>query len=681
MAKQYRAFISYSHQDERWAKWLQRSLEHYRIPERLKRQHAGEEPLPGRLHPIFRDRDELASSSDLSESIRSAMRDSHALIIICSPAAAHSKWVNEEIRYFQSLGRSERIYCLLVEGRPERDRPDCAFPPALLHDDSDQRLPDPLAADVGNNADGKRDAMLKIAAGLLGVGIDDLKQRDAQRRLRARGAVTAASLVIMLITVGFAISAHLARTEADIRRAQAEGLISFMLGDLRAKLEPVGRLDLLDAVGDEAMNYFALLDKRGTEQEVYSRAMALRQIGEVRFRQGHLASAQEAFEESRDVNEALFKSAPENSTYLFELGQAEFWVGYAALEQSNLEQTEVSFTKYMEYSSQLLSREPDNTDYRLELSYAHSNLGTVALENGDPQIALRHFQQSTSLDEKLVAADPENLYLKHQLGNGYSWVGAAQLELGHLEESESAYQAALDSLSDLHDTGENRLFTEHYGQNAYHLGNVHMHQGELKEAEFHFRRAIEIFNELEAFDPDNAIWRSDRGISAYHLAELFMLTAREVAAQDQLARALADFEQIVAADPGDFRVVERLALAERLLALTMLDKSVEQALELSDRAQSRMLGILAEETVKTRTILNASIVAETHGRILWRSGNEESAVSTWERALALLTSHDQFRLTQVAVERQIIQHLRGEDTASRQTTQLADAGFKDPRFR
>lgn len=485
----------------------------------------------------------------------------------------------------------------------------------------------------------------------------------------------------MLITVGFAISAHLARTEADIRRAQAEGLISFMLGDLRAKLEPVGRLDLLDAVGDEAMNYFALLDKRGTEQEVYSRAMALRQIGEVRFRQGHLASAQEAFEESRDVNEALFKSAPENSTYLFELGQAEFWVGYAALEQSNLEQTEVSFTKYMEYSSQLLSREPDNTDYQLELSYAHSNLGTVALENGDPQIALRHFQQSTSLDEKLVAADPENLYLKQQLGNGYSWVGAAQLELGHLEESESAYQAALESLSDLHDTGENRLFTEHYGQNAYHLGNVHMHQGELKEDEFHFRRAIEIFNELEAFDPDNAIWRSDRGISAYHLAELFMLTAREVAAQDQLARALADFEQIVAADPGDFRVVERLALAERLLALTMLDKSVEQALELSDRAQSRMLGILAEETVKTRTILNASIVAETHGRILWRSGNEESAVSTWEHALALLTSHDQFRLTQVAVERQIIQHLRGEETASRQTAQLADAGFKDPRFR
>lgn len=680
MAKQYQAFISYAHHDERWAKWLQRSLEHYRVPAKLRRQLSEVRPLPGRLHPVFRDRDELASSSDLSESICSALDRSRALIIICSPAAARSKWVNEEVRHFQSTGRSDRIFCLLVSGSPERDHPDCAFPRALLETDDGQPLPDPLAADVNQQADGKRDAMLKIAAGLLGVGIDDLKQRDAQRRLRVRGAISAASLVIALITVGFAISAHLAREESEIRRAQAESLIGFMLGDLRSKLEPFGRLDVLDAVGDEAMSYFAAVGERGTSHEVFARAMAVRQIGEVRFRQGRLAEAQETFEESRDIAANLYAIEPENSEYLFELGQAEFWVGYAALEQSRLAQTEASFTKYMEYSRQLLEVEPDNQDYQLELSYAYSNLGTVALENRKPEAALDYFQKSVDIGEELLAAEPESVFLKHQVGNGYSWVGATLLELGRLEDAKLAYQAAVNRLSELHDTGKSRLFSEHYGQNSYHLGNVHMHQGELAVAESLFSRALEVFNELEAFDPDNSIWQNCRGISAYHLAEVLLLTGRPESARELLEQAISDFNELETTDAKDLRIIENLALAERLMALHTIEDSINQALTLSSRAQLRVDNMLAEDAIKARTILTAGIVAEAHGRVLRASGDEAIAVSTFKNALELLTSQGQSGLAKVAVERQINSHLQNDAAASQLAAQLAQAGFVDPRF-
>ena len=680
MAKQYQAFISYAHHDERWAKWLQHSLEHYRVPAKLRRQLSEVRPLPGRLHPVFRDRDELASSSDLSESICSALDRSRALIIICSPAAARSKWVNEEVRHFQSTGRSDRIFCLLVSGSPERDHPDCAFPRALLETDDGQPLPDPLAADVNQQADGKRDAMLKIAAGLLGVGIDDLKQRDAQRRLRVRGAISAASLVIALITVGFAISAHLAREESEIRRAQAESLIGFMLGDLRSKLEPFGRLDVLDAVGDEAMSYFAAVGERGTSHEVFARAMAVRQIGEVRFRQGRLAEAQETFEESRDIAANLYAIEPENSEYLFELGQAEFWVGYAALEQSRLAQTEASFTKYMEYSRQLLEVEPDNQDYQLELSYAYSNLGTVALENRKPEAALDYFQKSVDIGEELLAAEPESVFLKHQVGNGYSWVGATLLELGRLEDAKLAYQAAVNRLSELHDTGKSRLFSEHYGQNSYHLGNVHMHQGELAVAESLFSRALEVFNELEAFDPDNSIWQNCRGISAYHLAEVLLLTGRPESARELLEQAISDFNELETTDAKDLRIIENLALAERLMALHTIEDSINQALTLSSRAQLRVDNMLAEDAIKARTILTAGIVAEAHGRVLRASGDEAIAVSTFKNALELLTSQGQSGLAKVAVERQINSHLQNDAAASQLAAQLAQAGFVDPRF-
>ncbi|MGB7453387.1 MAG: hypothetical protein WBM36_14770, partial [Lysobacterales bacterium] len=234
---------------------------------------------------------------------------------------------------------------------------------------------------------------------------------------------------------------------------------------------------------------------------------------------------------------------------------------------------------------------------------------------------------------------------------------------------------------DLHDTGENRLFSEHYGQNAYHLGNVHLNQGDIATAEVLFQTALDVFNELTVFDPDNAIWRSDRAISAYHLAWSFMLTDRRNVARDLLEQAIADLDALVAKTPGDLRIVENLALAERLMALLTLDKSIDQSLLLGARAQTRVMQVFNAETVKTRTALNAAIVAETYGRILRKSGDELTAISIWKAALERLSMKDRADLTQAAVKRLLTVHLQGNSAAVEQSKQLEDAGFLDPRYR
>ena len=223
MTARYRAFISYAHSDERWARWLQSSLERYRAPKQVIQTVESDEAGSTRLFPIFRDRDELASSADLSKSIQDALQRSDALIVVCSPAAANSKWVNEEVRQFRQLGRESKIFCLLVDGSPDPDSDECAFPEALLRADDGSVLAEPLAADVSPDGDGKRGAMLKIAASLLGVGIDALKQRDAQRQLRRRTLVAFSSMGVAVVTLALAVVAFIAREEAEIRRGQAEG--------------------------------------------------------------------------------------------------------------------------------------------------------------------------------------------------------------------------------------------------------------------------------------------------------------------------------------------------------------------------------------------------------------------------------------------------------------------------
>src|SRR5438270_7229467 len=114
----YWAFISYSHTDQKWGAWLHRRLETFRVPRSLIGQPGRDEPVPRRLFPVFRDREELPSSADLGANIRMALEQSRFLVVICSPRSAASKWVAEEILLYKRLHGEDRVLALIVDGEP-----------------------------------------------------------------------------------------------------------------------------------------------------------------------------------------------------------------------------------------------------------------------------------------------------------------------------------------------------------------------------------------------------------------------------------------------------------------------------------------------------------------------------------------------------------------------------------
>lgn len=237
----YKAFISYSHRDKQWGDWLHKALEGYRVPKRLVGSAGRDGAVPARLFPIFRDREELSSSSDLNSEIKFALEQSASLVVICSPHSARSHWVNEEILAFKRMGRENRILALIVDGEPgSADKPgaDAAFecfPRGLKYQlgtngDLSAVPAEPIAADARREGDGKENAKLKLLAGLLGVGYDTLKQRElAARRARARiwataiAAVTVAFFgVIAYFLVGQARDANAAQFVAEARADLAQ---------------------------------------------------------------------------------------------------------------------------------------------------------------------------------------------------------------------------------------------------------------------------------------------------------------------------------------------------------------------------------------------------------------------------------------------------------------------------
>lgn len=209
----YSAFISYNHKDRRWAAWLHRELERYRLPDALIGRDSPLGTLERRLPPVFQDREELAASTSLADSVREALNEAASLIVICSKNGAASRWVNEEVRTFAGLGRASRIQCLLVpeaDETPELSHPQSElFPPALL-----ELGGEPLAADARTSGDGKRNAFLKLLAGLIGVRYDELRQREQVRRQRRLLILASAASIGFIAMSGLAAFAFISRAQA-----------------------------------------------------------------------------------------------------------------------------------------------------------------------------------------------------------------------------------------------------------------------------------------------------------------------------------------------------------------------------------------------------------------------------------------------------------------------------------
>jgi WD40 repeat protein len=208
----YWAFITYSHKDEKWAAWLHRSLEHYYVPRSFVGSATRVGIVPKRLYPIFRDRDELPSSSSLSQEIQEALVQSRNLLIVCSPHAVVSHWVKEEILSYKRLGRSSRVFCFIVDGEPNAsDDPLSGLPEAFPEvvrfaigpqGELTQQRAEPIAADVRKGKDGKHQAKLKLVAGMLDIKFGDLIKRDARRRFRQRVIQMVAAVVVVAVIVG-----------------------------------------------------------------------------------------------------------------------------------------------------------------------------------------------------------------------------------------------------------------------------------------------------------------------------------------------------------------------------------------------------------------------------------------------------------------------------------------------
>jgi tetratricopeptide (TPR) repeat protein len=428
----YWAFISYSHKDAAFGRRLHRRLEHYVVPRRLVGRMTIQGPAPPRLVPIFRDREELPAANDLSAEVRAALQKSRNLIVVCSPAAASSPWVSREVELFRALHPDRAVLAAVLEGEPST-----CFPAALLRAGDDGNAIEPLAADFRARHDGERLGLLKLVAGIIGIGLDELVQRDAQRNLHRVTAVTAIALAAMLIMgvlAGFALNA---RTEAERQRNAAEGLVEFMLTDLRDKLKGVGRLDVMTAVDERALHYYSdqNLD-RLPAGSLERRARIFHAMGEDDEIRGDHNAALAKFHEAKRVTATLLAAAPNDQERIFDYAQSEYWLGYVDYQRGQLTAAASSFRTYKQLADRLVALAPENPAYRREVGYAETDLCSLALEKPEnPDAAIGHCTAALQQTELAARGLKASNGIPGDLANLHAWLADAYDDKGNFNRA------------------------------------------------------------------------------------------------------------------------------------------------------------------------------------------------------------------------------------------------------
>jgi eukaryotic-like serine/threonine-protein kinase len=514
------------------------------------------------------------------------------------------------------------------------------------------------------------------------------RPRRFVRRLLVAGVVLAAALGGAKYTIDLArerTRAIAAREEADRRRGQAEDLIGFMLGDLRKRLEPVGRLEILEEVGRKAMTYFAAVPESAlSDEELLRRSAALYQIGDVRIAQGNLEAATPPLQESLALARTLVERQPNDGDRLFGLGQSHFWVGFVHFRRHDLDAAEREFKAYLDISNRLTALDRGRDDWRREVAYANSNLGSVLEARGDLSGALVQYRSCLAVEEALLKKNPSDKDLRASAAASHNLIGVVLRSTGRFDEALQEFRSELAMREALLSTdAANATFRLRLGIARAHIGHVLAAQGRTVDAMKQIEQAVDAYRSLVAQDATNRAWRRELATGRHWLAGAYLAQGRPELALPLLREAIAMTRTLTDGDPTN--VGWRLDLAEqrRTLAAALLDggdingaaREAQATLEITtDLLRRNPADILAARIASTAYAIVAQVWTARH--------QPAQARHNWQLAHDTIAnmasrSSDYRLLDPLAVS---LLHLERDGEAAVFLGRLNAMGYREPRF-
>ncbi|CAN7292132.1 winged helix-turn-helix domain-containing protein [Pseudoduganella sp. LjRoot289] len=326
---------------------------------------------------------------------------------------------------------------------------------------------------------------------------------------RIKLAMTVGVTLLAILAVILGIVARNAERDAEQQRTEAEGLMSYMLGEFVEKLRPLGRLDLLDGISGKALTY--LSSTRNTNvgmATLVQRAKALQVIGEVNIARSNLAKASEALQAARNILLKLEHTNSDRKELYKALGNNAFFQSQVHFRREELDQAEQYIQEYRVQSDRMAAIDPADSDGWMEQSYAHNGLGAMAMKRGQFVRAAEEFATSVQLKQRAHDSQPGNQKLMADLANTLSWLAEAKAKQGLLKEAMEFYHREEELLRPLHDAAPgNATWTNRLASALTFQGELKISLGQQSSARINLLSAEELLREVVNQDLSNRHWQ------------------------------------------------------------------------------------------------------------------------------------------------------------------------------
>ena len=305
---------------------------------------------------------------------------------------------------------------------------------------------EPLAANM-TSREGFRFGITQLAASMIGVGLDELIQRDNKRRRRrlqwiTTGALTFAGMMSVLTWTAFDArqEAETSRNKAETSRNESEKLVQFLITDLKDELATLGRTSILNDLGQRISDYYDAIPLSDMDRDRLARQAETRHLlGQVALDQRDLERAESEIQAAFNVTEEILRRNPDDTDAIFDHAQSAFWIGELHKRLANHD-TSLKFWKlYLQYGQDLLAIDPKNKKWIKEAAFGENNVGNIYLNIEDYDQATFHFELSIQGLNKALSNSNEETETLSALAN-----------------SLSGYSKSLDKLGRLMDAYENR---------------------------------------------------------------------------------------------------------------------------------------------------------------------------------------------------------------------------------
>ena len=650
----YFAFLSYSHKDVAHARWLHRALERYKIDANLVGRSTEQGLVPSSLSPVFRDRDDFSAGHHLERDTLEALKESRALLVMCSPAAAVSRYVNEEVRIFKSTCPDRLVIPVIVSGGPDQSFPQALRSKVNASGQITSIADELLGADLRPECDGKELGLSKIVAGLLGLPLDEIvhrAERDKRRRLKIwLGGLTTVSCVL----AGMATWAELNRREAVAQRAitqrafeRASQSSNELVGELVERFQnqrgvPQGLIVNLLKKAEELVDGMSF---GGADNPDVKRSLgvSLVELSAKLLTQGDTDEALDAATRAVSIFQRLAVQQPKSLDAKAELLAALDELGDAQLAKGSADAALGTYDSSLSIARLLVAANP-TAEWRRLLAVGLEKHADV-VGKADRAVAMRQYQESLEIRQELADGARDNRSIKRELAVSLDRIAEMLAAEGNKEQAKRYYEHILDISQQIVDAEPRNTSAQRDLAVAYeHLGDELKVEGDSPAALSNYQRELQLMQQLVQSDSTNRGWQFNIIMSYSKVGDGMFGLQQFDAALPIYEQGLSVARELTVDAPNSTGWSSASAFCQQISrTLSRQGRSEDAFIRTMDCADLFRLGALKYPTQKDR--FGQSLSNRAWYALLARHFGE--ALASADDAIAVAPTHLEFRVNKI----------------------------------